>query len=173
MARNPTTRAWGSGLISPKSMSRILHSISVSFLVEPQPEASNSSRLGKVFPKNHVEERWRFVVGVPLLKRNTKTQNSPLPFKTHPSGGKFHQLSPTWISLTQLELFRYVQRFQRPKKKTATAPGVGMMPCIKAAVPVGLPLRQAFLSKTPLSGPRFEGGSKTTYGHTPFRYTVD
>ena len=122
---------------------------------------------------NHVEKRWRFVVGVPLLKRNTKTQNSPLPCKIHPSGGKFHQLSPTWISLTQLELFRYVQRFQRPKKKTATAPGVGMMPCIKAAVPVGLPLRQAFLSKTPLSGPRFEGGSKTTYGHTPFRYTVD
>ena len=73
------------------------------------PEASKTLR-----GWNHVvPKRWRFVVGVLLLKRNTKTQNSPLPYKTHPSGGKFHQRSPTWISLTQPELFRYVQRFQR------------------------------------------------------------
>lgn len=52
VARNPTTRAWGSGLISPKSMSRILHSISVSFLVEPPARGVKLFEVGTMWKKD-------------------------------------------------------------------------------------------------------------------------
>ena len=75
-------------------------------------------------------------MGVLLLKRNTKT--SPPTLQKPFFDGTFHP-----------------PEFLCPKH--GIAPRLGMMPCIKAAVPVGLPVRQAFLVNRPTLGKHPKG----------------
>lgn len=114
--------------------------------------------VGEGFSKNHVEERWRFVVGVLLLKRNTKTPPYPAkPILLVVSFINFHQPEFLWPNLS---FFGTFNAFNAPKKdgnctwSWNDAMHKGCCACRSStspSVPVG---------KHHFRGPRFEGGSK-------------